>query len=207
MEMERQGVSEQQTDSIALLAKLLRYNLTESLKAELREELEHARSYAVFMGVMKQENIRLETDCPTELAEQTVPRFILQPLVENALQHGLVPGKALHISVQVRSEKTETGSRLVLQISNDGSLIPEEQLLRIRALMTDPQVKDGRGYGLANLIQRLKLNYGDQFRMSAESGLADNTPQTVFCLRIPANVNILSGEAQREEKTYEDSDR
>ena len=200
MEMERQGVPEQQTDSIALLAKVLRYNLTESLTAKLQEELDHVHAYTLFMAEMKQEIIQLEADCPTELSEETVPRFILQPLVENALQHGLIPGKALHIWVRIRSEKTITGSQLLLQVTNDGSLIPEEQLNRIQGLMTDPQVKNNRGYGLANLVQRLKLTYGQQFSMDAESRLTDSKPETVFSLRIPIGANISPIESQQEEQ-------
>ena len=199
MEMERQGIPEQQTDSIALLAKVLRYNLTESLTAKLWEELEHVRTYAAFMAEMKQESILLETDCPTELSEETVPRFILQPLVENALQHGLIPGKALHIWVRIRSDKTGESPSLLLLTANDGSLIPEEQLIRIQALIADPQLKNSRGYGLTNLIQRLKLNYGDRFRMSAESSMADAIPKTVFSLRIPMRAGMTPGKAQKEE--------
>lgn len=207
MEMERQGVPEQQTDSIALLAKVLRYNLTESLTAGLRDELEHVRAYASFMAEMKQESILLEADCPTELAEETLPRFILQPLVENALQHGLIPGKALHVLIQIRSEKAESGRQLMLRVTNDGSLIPEEQLRRIQGLTADPRVNTGGGYGLANLVQRLKLTYGEQFRMDAASSLADGGPETVFSLRIPMNAGITPAEARQEEQMNEDPDR
>ena len=178
MEMERQSLPDHTSDAIATLGQVLRYNLTEDLRATLGEEVDHLRAYTAFMAEMKQESIALDIDASPGLLTLSVPRFILQPITENALQHGLIPGEALHLHVCIASDDD---AHLQIILSNDGRPIDAEHLHMIREVFRDPHTADKPGYGLANLIQRLTLTYGDQYMISVTSSLHE----TQFTLTLP----------------------
>ena len=194
MEMERQSVSEETADSVALLGRVLRYNLTNSLTATLLEELDHLRAYTAFMSEMKQENIDLCVTCDDSLLQTTVPRFILQPIVENALQHGLIAGRALRVEVEISVLPAREDRLLCLRTANNGRPISQEQCERIRDLVSHPGTTCGQGYGLVNLFQRLSLNYTDHYRADVNSTQTEDGVLTVFTLWIPLDIQPSEGE-------------
>ena len=178
MEMERQSLPDHTSDAIATLGQVLRYNLTEDLRATLGEEIDHLQAYTAFMSEMKQESIALDIDASPALLKLSVPRFILQPITENALQHGLIPGEALHLHVCIASDED---AHLQIVLSNDGRPIDSEHLHMIREVFRNPHTAAKPGYGLANLIQRLTLTYGEQYTISVTSA----PHETQFTLTLP----------------------
>lgn len=185
LEMERQGVTPAACDSVAVLGRVLHYNLSESPTATLAQEREHLQAYTAFMSQMKQQPITLQVQVEEALLSQPVLRFMLQPIVENALQHGLTPGRALRIQVSIREEE----GMLTITAENDGKPIGEENLARIRGIFSDPTRQEKSGYGLSNLIQRLRLRYGDGYSINAVS----SAERTAFILRIPKEQALPAG--------------
>lgn len=87
--------------------------------------------------------------------DQPVMRFLFQPICENAVQHGLQPGSALHVRIIGRSG----GGEMRFTVENDGMMIDEEQILQLQ-----DSIRNGRfanGVGLANIAARLRLLYGE----------------------------------------------
>ena len=189
MEMERQNMPDHTSDAVATLGQVLRYNLTGSLTADLSEEIEHLRAYTSFMAEMKQQSIDLTVLPDAILPGCTVPRFILQPLVENALQHGLVPGQPLKIRIAL----TLAEQSLEIAVHNDGKLIDAVRLEQIRETFRAPDAGRGMGYGISNLIKRLHLTYSDRFTISVQSECTEEGPDTVFTLTIPLTQNLSNG--------------
>ena len=131
--------------TIAALGDLLRRVTDRSDRqlVTLAEEAEFLRRYLDIQQVRFAERLRCELDLPAELAPALVPDLILQPLVENAIKHGIArraKGGALRV-VAARD-----GDRLVLSVFNEG-----------------PALADGvqDGVGLANTRQRLQVLYGE----------------------------------------------
>ena len=180
MELEEQGVDPRITENITKLGSVLRYNLSESLEATLSQEATQLRAYIDFMCDMKQQHIALTMDWDHALDEVPIPRFMLQPLVENALQHGLIRGVDMHIDVSVQRQ----GDRLRFRIANDGKAIEPERLQVIRERFRCPDTSRSSGLGISNLVQRLALKYADRYDIQAESDDA----LTVFIIDIPADI-------------------
>jgi two-component system, LytTR family, sensor kinase len=122
------------------------------LEAPLRDEIEFLRKYLEIEQVRFGDRLRVVWQLDPESESAPVPQLILQPLVENALRHGLSrrarPG-SLTITAQVRSAQLE------LVVTDDGVGLP-----------ADPR----EGVGLANVRARLNQMYGDAARLSLAPG-------------------------------------
>jgi two-component system LytT family sensor kinase len=132
---------------IARLSELLRYSLDSrgSEEVALREELAFLQRYLDIMAVRFQGKLRVSTSVGEDAENVRVPSFILQPLVENALEHGVnrATGEA-EIAIAARRE----GDQLVIAIHDRGP-----------GLASAPD-ESGAGVGLANTRARLSAHYG-----------------------------------------------
>jgi two-component system, LytTR family, sensor kinase len=130
------------------LSELLRRSLDSMAEQEipLAQELEFTGAYLRIEQKRFSERLRVEQNVPGELMNALVPALILQPLVENAIRHGIEPQRAPGlISIEAKQE----GRRLHLIVRDDG-----------RGLPADSNNSGRRGIGLANTQARLKELYG-----------------------------------------------
>jgi signal transduction histidine kinase len=113
----------------------------------LQAEFDRLRDYLELMAVRMGPRLRYTLELPPELAAQPVPTLLLQPLVENAIQHGLEPQVAGG-SITVRARRD--GQRLTLEVSDSGTGY------------TVAATPTGSGFGLAQVRERLLTTYGAQ---------------------------------------------
>ena len=148
---------------IARLSELLRLTLEQGGRSEvtLREELELIDRYLDIEEVRFQDRLRVQRDVDPEALEAEVPSLILQPLVENAIRHGIWPHAQAGL-LEIRAARED--GMLRLQIRDDGPGIHEDRLATLN-----------EGIGLSNTRERLRQAYGDasEFRLenAAEGGL------------------------------------
>ena len=133
----------------------------------LQREVDHARTYAEIQARRFRNRIRLEfEDCPGDASGLVVPRLIIQPLLENAFEHGLrdkMSDGVVRVRFDVRPEQ------LVIEVSDNGEEIDERELARMRELL------GSRGdflehTGLANVHRRLQLKFGKSSGLSLRLG-------------------------------------
>jgi signal transduction histidine kinase len=111
----------------------------------LSAEFQLVGDYLALMQIRMADRLKVELQCPPELAELPVPAMLLQPLVENAIQHGLAPRRAGGF-VRITAERQ--GDRLRLEVCNSGA---------------QPQAAtQGSGLGLRLVADRLRALYGDR---------------------------------------------
>src|SRR5262249_52102090 len=152
------------------LAEFFRYTLTrtERTLATLDEELQFVRQYLDIEQVRFGGRLRVELSANADLAKKMVPALILQPLVENAIRHGLAPkpeGGCISVSA------VREGAFLRLEVADDGVGMRKDS-------------RRGTGVGLQNVRERLIALYGDAARMSIDSG----SPRgTCVSLLLPEN--------------------
>ena len=114
---------------IGSLSRLLRMTIEQERELILLgEEIELAAHYVRLMNMRRRDNAELVLDIPEEALSQPVPRLILQPLIENALIHGLKQGGGV-IRVSVRMAP----DRMVIEVRDDGAGMEPEKLERLRA--------------------------------------------------------------------------
>lgn len=177
LQLENRDMDDTFSDAIAQLGQVLHYNLEEQLTATLMEEKQMAQAYVSFMSSMKGSEISLDIDLPQSLRCSTVPRFTLQPLLENAIQHGFVKGAPLHLHVSFQAK--HGGSALHITVANDGKPIPPDRLAQLNAYLQQPaEDHPAGGVGLRNIKRRLVLFYGETVSMTVASDV-QNTQVTI----------------------------
>ena len=141
---------------IERLAVLFRYSLrgSEVSWVRLGEEIEAVRNYLEVEAIRLGERLRSEISVPAELAEILVPPLVLQPLVENAVLHGVAPRKT---GGRVLVEATRFDSTLILSVADDGD---------------GPGSSPHRGSGtsLDDLEKRLEMVYGQDAHLKRTTG-------------------------------------
>jgi signal transduction histidine kinase len=156
------------------LSDLLRTSLTSAAAQEvsLADELAFLRRYLDIMGVRFGDRLEVTVDVPDELLPAVVPSLALQPLVENAIRHGMANRTDVgHVVVRARRDD----GRLLLCVNDDGPGPPV------------PPVPDG--VGLANTRERLRRLYGADGSLEVEAGPAQGTTAT---LAIPLRLRSRS---------------
>ena len=177
LQLENRDMDDTLSDAIAQLGQVLHYNLEEQLTATLMEEKQMAQAYVSFMSSMKGSEISLDIDLPQSLRCSTVPRFTLQPLLENAIQHGFMKGAPLHLHVSFQAK--HEGSALHITVANDGKPIPPDRLAQLNAYLQQPaEDHPAGGVGLRNIKRRLVLFYGETVSMTVASDV-QNTQVTI----------------------------
>lgn len=170
------GMEEEKISTvIVLLGKLLRYNLKGESMAELYEEIECMEHYIQLMNMRQHDVVKLSHDLSGLSSDLQIMRFLLQPLCENAIQHGMRPGTILHIRLMGKMD----GSDVVFILENDGKMIPQEQVDQLNRNMKNS--KNAQGIGLMNIAARLTLNYGP----SASMRLISQEEKTQVIMRFP----------------------
>ena len=127
--------------------------------ATLGEELNLVSAYLDIERARFEERLQVHIDVPDSLHSAHVPPLILQPLVENAIKHGISRSRG---GGEVRIEARRTVGYLILTVTNTGAAATEFQVAQGRR----------RGVGLANIEQRLHHQYGDLARLTLTSGPA-----------------------------------
>ena len=160
---------ERARELVADLADLYRYLLSHPDDAPLRAEVAHAQAYvAIERARLGEDRLRLEVDLPDALAPLRVPALSLQPLVENAIRHGVARHEGPGV-VNISAED-EAGTLVVRVVDRtEGSAIPQSEADR------------GAGIALATLRERLSRRFGAQ--ASLELSVAE--PGAVVTLRLP----------------------
>ncbi len=182
MRMEEEQVEHGLSDSIAQLGQVLHYNLESKFSASLREEKELAGAYVDFMSAVKDGTILLEMTLPESLSEILIPRFTLQPLLENAITHGYIAGKPLHLHIVFSA----ADGRLHIRLDNDGRQITPQKLSQLKRFLYDGGDGDqSMGVGLSNLKRRLNLVYGEQVKIAIDSDDSLTTVRLSIPLAMP----------------------
>jgi hypothetical protein len=135
------------------LATFLRSTLADepSGTISLREEIELQRLYLDIEQARFGDRLKVEIDLPVELAGLRVPPLILQPLVENAIRHGVARSEA---PISIRIAALDAGNKIILLVEDDGN-----------AGAAEPA--QGGGLGHANVRDRLRTHYEGRARLTA----------------------------------------
>lgn len=138
----------------------------------IREELAHVRSYLEIQQVRYQDILRYEITVPEDLYEYKIPKITIQPLVENALYHG-IKNKREQGTITVSGKRNENG--FVLYVRDNGIGMTQERLKEVRAGIQKLSYTGKEIYGLYNVNERIRLNFGETYGISIESTYGEGT--------------------------------
>ena len=179
-------------ETVFSLGSLMRYHMKWKTKtATLSEELDCIDRYIFFMSASNGTEIRLESTLPREVLYTEIPKLSIQPLVENAIVHGMpMDSRRIVITLKCRQED----GLLVLSVTDNGTGIAPERLHEIQCALNGSgtgNIRSGKnGIGVVNVHQRIQLMYGEAcgLRFISCEGLGTSVE-----VRIPARQDALGG--------------
>ena len=177
------GQKEQVVMMVSTLSDFFRTTLSKGRDyITVKEETAHIRSYLTIQQFRYRDILEYEIDIPAELEEYQILKLTLQPLVENALYHGIKNKRGRgHILVSGKKQ----GDHLVFTVRDNGKGMDPERLAYVQRLISG-ELKDEdapSGFGLFNVNQRLQLNYGPEYGLLLASEEGEWTEVNVI---IPA---------------------
>lgn len=150
----------------------------------IKEELQHVRSYLEIQQVRYQDILQYEI-CVTEtLYQYLIPKITIQPLVENALYHGIKNKRGLG-QITISGEDKE--DCFVLRVKDNGIGISEENLERLRNKLQNKMSGGEESFGLYNVNERIRLNFGEKYGVSIESIYGE---YTIVSISLPHMTHI-----------------
>jgi two-component system, sensor histidine kinase YesM len=177
---------EETAAALTSFAKMLRYGMGgQSKYSTLGEELDNIGKYVALQRYLYRDRLSMSVELPKAAAHARMLRFILQPIVENSIKHGLAR-RARRMRIEVRVALMR--GRVLISIRDDGAGMSRRRLAEVRRAIRGDAAGAGRpageggGIGLANISSRLRQFYGDRcsFRIQSEQGRC-----TLAELRIP----------------------
>lgn len=154
----------------------------------LYEEIGIIVDYLKLMNLRQKEKIKLALQIPSDTFLEEVPRFVLQPIVENALVHGL-DQRAGQVTISANIEHEV----LVIQVQDNGKGMTADRLAHIQSMimkndeaMVTKQSDHHRSFGLRNVKERMRIKFGEPFEMLVQSMIDAGT---CVELRIPRKVS------------------
>lgn len=172
------GMNDEAVEMIDAMAALLRYNLKDMEEpVSLEEEIQVVKEYLHIQNFRFKDRIQVEFDYQEGLARQvTIPRFSLQPFVENAVIHGLEPKTEPGF---VRIAIREDGGFCIVSIEDSGVGMPAD---RLKALNQRKQVSSGKrkSVGIINTMDRLRFFTKNPEPVKIESVLGKGTVVSIY---------------------------
>ncbi|WP_276352246.1 cache domain-containing sensor histidine kinase [Cohnella caldifontis] len=185
--MAEAGKNEQVIRIVQAFSRFFRLSLNKGRDwISIRSELEHVRSYLIIQQMRYRDILDYEIEVDPELSPYAILGMTLQPLVENALYHGIKNkrGKGL---IRVAG-RLENGLDIVLSVEDNGIGMKPDRLAEIRSHLerarddAEPLEETGRGFGLHNVHQRLRLYFGERYGVEVDSREGEGTRVSI---RIP----------------------
>lgn len=160
---------------VTLLIKVLHYNLGKnSLIVTIADEIEAVRNYMELQRIRYDYEFEFRMDIAEETLHVAVPRFLLQPLVENAIYHGASDRKG-QLDISIRQLEPD---RVLITVKDNGNGMDPDTAANI---FTDDEAgrKRGLGIGLSYVFRMLKQFYGDRMKLEIESEPGKGTVVTI----------------------------
>jgi len=167
------GEQQRVVDMVENLSDFFRTSLNQGKDiVTVKEELEHVRSYLEIQKVRYQDILQFEIDVPEELKCYLIPKITIQPLVENALYHGIKNKRGLGT---IRVKGVLKKDCFVLTVEDNGIGMTEERLKQVREGLENKVPNEKDIYGLYNVNERIRLNFGEKYNIELESVYTEGT--------------------------------
>lgn len=168
------------------LSLIFKYIVKGADMVPLKNELKIAKNYLLIQGIRFEGRFKTTYQLDEDCLEIPVPKMILQPLIENAVVHG-IEGQQKQCELILSTHRQE--GTLVLTVSDDGSGIAPEELAQIRErLQREHSVSEPAHHvGMQNVHERIRLIYGKEYGLSIDSTLGQGTTIKIM---IPIDFNV-----------------
>jgi two-component system sensor histidine kinase YesM len=176
--------ADQVIEIVSALSSFFRISLSKGRDwITIGEEVERTRSYLTIQRMRYRDIMDFKIEMDESVSSYTILKLILQPLVENAIYHGIKnkrEGGTIVVRVQPKS-----GDEVQIEVEDNGIGFPPEKLAQLQAELEDDSgdIRLESGFGIGNVNKRIRLYYGKQYGISVKSEYHTGTCVTLV---IPA---------------------
>ncbi len=143
----------------------------------IKEEMLHVKSYLEIQHVRYQDILSYDIEVPESLYIYSIPKITIQPLVENALYHGIKNKRGMgHISIRGQAGEKD----FTITVTDDGIGIDETRLMQVQSGIQNKVLTGKDFYGLYNVCERIRLNFGEEYGIFIESVYGEGTSVRVI---------------------------
>lgn len=174
------------------ISEMFRYSIQENLIVQLQDELREINNYVTIQTIRFKDRLYADFDVEEEVLKVPIPIFLLQPLVENAIIHGLEPkAESGYINIVAYMED----DFVEILIRDNGVGIPQDKLCQIIQSLEKEQIESismqgHSSIGIKNVNQRIKAYYGAEYGLHLESRV---NVGTTISIRLPKNLTKKYG--------------
>lgn len=149
-------------------------------EVKLSQEMIYVNAYFYIIAERLGKRLTVKKEIPEELMGMMVPRLIMQPIIENAIEHGIIPRGGGTVLLQAYRDERY----LYIEIINDGTFEKEneEKVKRLLAPDYDARKESSGNLGIANVNQRLRILYGETCGLTIEPYNEEQTLSTLTIL-------------------------
>ena len=179
----------QVVEIVSALSSFFRISLSRGMDwITIGEEIERTKSYLIIQKMRYHDILDYQIEVEPEVAEYAILKLILQPLVENALYHG-IKNKRQRGTNSVRARRRNE-SEILLEVEDDGIGFAPDKLAQLRSELEDDSgdIKLESGFGIGNVNKRIRLYYGKPYGVSVRSEYNSGTCVTLI---IPAKTETM----------------
>jgi len=150
------------------LAKIFRFSIKGAPIVSLYEELQHVKDYVSIQKFRYGDRFELHMQVPEDALDCQIPKLIIQPLVENAILHGIETNEeqvTITIWAAVGTDSLHIG------VEDNGAEVSEESIASIRQSLysaAGPQITPQKSLGLRNIHERLQMLYGNDYGLQVD---------------------------------------
>ncbi len=183
--MAEAGKNKQVVQLVQAMSRFFRISLSKGRDwITVKEEIEHVRNYLVIQQTRYRDILDYDIQVDNAITHVPILKMTLQPIVENALYHGLKNQRCKGL-IRITGRQVSTHT-MIIDIIDDGVGIAPDTLEKLRARMNETQLiaddNGDSGYGLHNVQQRIRLYYGDNYGITLSSEPHEGTHVSI---RIP----------------------
>lgn len=177
--MAEDGHNEDVVVMTSALARLLRQSISnEQEQVTVAQEIDYVTSYLTIQKMRYKDKLEYEVEVSPEILDVKIVKFTLQPLVENAIYHG-IKYKASKGNIWISG--FAKGDKALIQVKDDGAGIDADKIRQIlqEADLDDTSAHTNRGVGILNVQKRLRLYYGKEYGISYTGKAGEGTTAVV----------------------------
>ncbi len=169
--------------AVTALARFFRISLSKGKSIiTVRDELEHVRSYLMIQHMRFKNKFSYEIQAEEECMELTSLKLILQPLVENAIYHGM---EFMDGEGEIQLSVMRKGEDLIFRVSDNGLGMTEDQVQSLFSDEVHVTSTKGSGIGVKNVNERIKLYFGERYGLTIDSEPDEGTTITILLPAVP----------------------
>jgi two-component system sensor histidine kinase YesM len=176
------GNQKQVVSMVGSLSEFFRTSLNKGKEiVSVKEELQHVTSYLEIQQIRYQDILSYEINVAKDIYNYSIPKITIQPIVENALYHG-IKNRRGGGKITITGAENENG--FAIHVRDNGAGMDENRLKEVRDSLLQESSDKSAIYGLYNVNERIRLNFGDEYGITIDSKLDKGTDVTIYLPKI-----------------------